>query len=103
MRDSTTVETEKEDGIMTWGEGRQGVRNGRRRNGPVLDNTLKNEDFPTFGKPVMGMRLERDGKGCHIPTIPILRLLDGRPRRIFFSGAAAFFGGIFFLSDGGDG
>ena len=22
----------------------------------MLDNTLKNEDFPTFGKPVMGMR-----------------------------------------------
>ena len=43
-----------------------------------------------------------DCKGRHVPTIPILRLLDGRPRRIFFSGAAAFFGAIFFLRDGGD-
>jgi hypothetical protein len=34
--------------------------------------------------------------------MPILRLLLGRPRRVFFSGAAAFLGGIFFLmeSDG---
>jgi hypothetical protein len=28
------------------------------------------------------------------PTIPILRLLPGRPRSVFFSGPAAFFGGI---------
>jgi len=69
----------------------------------VLDNTLKNEDLPTFGKPVMGVRFEKDEKDQNGPTIPILRLLDGRPRRIFFSGPAAFFGGIFFLSDGGDG
>ena len=30
---------------------------GQGQNGPVLDNTLKNEDFPTFGRPVLGMRL----------------------------------------------
>ena len=39
------------------------MQNGRRRNGPVLDNTLKNEDFPTFGKPVMGMRVEKEWQG----------------------------------------
>jgi hypothetical protein len=45
--------------------------------------TLKRELLPTFG----------------IPTIPILRLLLGRPRRAFFSSLGAFFGGIFFLGD----
>jgi hypothetical protein len=32
------------------------------------------------------------------PTMPILRLLLGRPRMAFFSAAAAFFGGILFLT-----
>ena len=35
----------------------------------------------------------------NIPTIPILRLLLGRPRRTFFSWAGAFFGGILFLRE----
>lgn len=48
---------------MTCEEGRQRVQNGWSRDGPVLDNTLKNEDFPTFGKPVMGMRLEKARQG----------------------------------------
>ena len=48
---------------------------------PVLDNTLKKEDFPTLGS----------------PTIPIFRLFPGRPRRTFFSVGAAFFGGILIL------
>ena len=48
---------------MTRREGRQRVWNGRGRNGPVLDNTLKNEDLPTFGKPVMGVRLEKTRRG----------------------------------------
>lgn len=26
----------------------------------MLDNTLKNDDLPTFGKPVMGVRLEKE-------------------------------------------
>ena len=29
----------------------------------MLDNTLKNEDLPTFGKPVMGVRFEKQRKG----------------------------------------
>jgi len=33
-------------------------------------------------------------KGDGPPTIPILRLFEGRPRRIFFSGTGAFLGGI---------
>jgi len=37
------------------------------------------------------MRLKTSGQNR--PTIPILRLLPGRPRRVFFSGAA-FLGGI---------
>jgi len=32
-----------------------------------------------------------------VPTIPIFKLLPGRPNKAFFSGAAAFFGGILFL------
>jgi hypothetical protein len=37
------------------------------------------------------------------PTIPIFKLLPGRPNKTFFSGAAAFFGGIlFFTKDGGE-
>ena len=32
------------------------------------------------------------------PTMPILRLLLGRPRRVFFSGAPAFLGGILFFA-----
>lgn len=34
--------------------------------------------------------------------MPILRLLLGLPRRIFFSGAADFFGGILFFTAQGD-
>jgi len=59
MGDLIIVETGKEDGIVTCRGGRQKVQNGWRWNRPVLDNTLKNEDFPTFGKPVVGMRLEK--------------------------------------------
>jgi hypothetical protein len=54
MGDLIAVETEKKDSFVTWRVGRQRVWNGRRQNGPVLDHTLKNEDLPTFGKPVMG-------------------------------------------------
>jgi hypothetical protein len=32
-----------------------------------------------------------------IPTIPIFKLLLGRPSKTFFSAAGAFFGGIFFF------
>jgi hypothetical protein len=42
---------------------------------------LKKLDFPTFGN----------------PTIPILRLLEGRPRRGFCTSVAPFFGAISFL------
>jgi len=48
---------------VTCGEGHQRVCNGERWNGPVLDNTLKNEDLPTFGKPMMGVRLEKAWQG----------------------------------------
>lgn len=41
---------------------------GQRRNGPVLDNTLKNEDFPTFGKPVIGMRSGKTWQGLLLHT-----------------------------------
>ena len=44
---------------MTCKEGREQVWNEGRRNGPVLDKTLKHEDLPTFGKPVMGVRLNK--------------------------------------------
>jgi hypothetical protein len=54
----------------------------------VLESALKNDDLPTLGK----------------PTIPILRLLEGRPSRAFFSATGAFLGGIFglFLDVGGE-
>lgn len=35
----------------------------------------------------------------NVPTMPILRLLLGRPRRIFFSCGGAFLGGILFLTE----
>jgi hypothetical protein len=50
---------------------------------PVLDKALKKEDFPTFGR----------------PTIPIFRLLEGRPRSAFFSWVAGFLGGILVFDD----
>lgn len=40
----------------------------------VLDSKLKKLDFPTLGT----------------PTIPIFKLLPGRPKRIFFSGSTFF-------------
>ena len=40
------------------------------------------------------MHREEEEGGEGSPTIPILRLFEGRPRRIFFSGAGAFLGGI---------
>src|SRR5579863_5916338 len=44
------------------------------------------------------MKSEKPCEG-NSPTIPILRLLLGRPRRTFFSCGGAFFGGILFLRE----
>lgn len=44
----------------------------------LLVRALKKEDFPTLGR----------------PTIPILRLLPGRPRRGFSVVSCFFFGGM---------
>ena len=54
------VETEKKDNSMTCKDGRSAISKYGTKggNGPVLDNTLKNDDLPTFGKPVMGVRQE---------------------------------------------
>lgn len=65
---------------------------------PVSDKTLKKDDFPTFGRPKKRWGVS-DGKWFNAknkPTMPILRLLLGRPKRIFFS-TTVFFGGIFFF------
>jgi len=65
---------------------------------PVSDNALKKEDFPTFGRPGIEVSTSTAQRSAeNKPTMPILRLLPGLPRRIFFSWAAAFFGGILFL------
>ena len=65
---------------------------------PVSESTLKNDDFPTFGRPTTELSTNTAQTGVeNKPTIPILRLLPGLPRRIFFSWATAFFGGILFL------
>lgn len=69
---------------------------------PVSERALKKEDFPTFGRPKEGVGLRKALNVKNKPTMPIFRLLLGRPSRVFFSGAAVFLGGIFFLmeSDG---
>lgn len=69
---------------------------------PVSERALKKEDFPTFGRPKEDVGLRKGLNVKNKPTMPILRLLLGRPSRVFFSGAADFLGGIFFLmeSDG---
>jgi len=36
-----------------------------------------------------------------LPTIPIFKLFPGLPRRVFFSAAAAFLGGILFFTERG--
>lgn len=41
-------------------------------------------------------------KSSRSPTIPIFKLLEGRPNTAFFSAAPAFFGGILFLMSEGD-
>jgi hypothetical protein len=68
-------------------------------NAPVSESTLKKDDFPTFGRPFEHKckLLRKDTDFANKPTIPILRLFPGRPRRTFLSGAD-FFGGIFFLA-----
>jgi hypothetical protein len=64
---------------------------------PVSDRTLKNDDLPTFGRPNKGgVSVRKWSKEKNKPTMPILRLLLGRPRRVFLS-TTAFFGGIFFF------
>jgi hypothetical protein len=66
---------------------------------PVSERTLKNEDFPTLGTPAMAFSAHRDYPpiNCNAPTIPILRLFPGRPRRAFFSWTT-FLGGILFFA-----
>lgn len=57
-------------------EPRSHPKQGRQRgkpNVPHLERALNRDDFPTLGT----------------PTIPIWRLLEGRPRKTFFSAAAA--------------
>lgn len=57
---------------------------------------MKKDDFPTFGTPATEKKKVsrgRVGGEKNKPTMPILRLLLGLPRRIFFSWTA-FFGGI---------
>lgn len=73
-----------------------------RPNKPVSERALKKEDFPTFGRPKEDVGLRKGLNVKNKPTMPIFRLLLGRPSKVFFSSAAAFFGGIFFLmeSDG---
>ena len=72
---------------------------------PVFDKALKKDDFPTLGRPrrlILGldeiMRKNIYWDKQHRPTIPIFKLLLGRPRRAFFSFSGAFLGGIFFLA-----
>jgi len=43
------------------------------------------------------LELRMKPKRLNKPTMPILRLLPGRPKRVFFSWTGAFFGGIFDL------
>ena len=61
-----------------------------------------NVDFPTLARPtcwrlVSAYPLEgHTNRRGIVHTIPLFRLLPGRPRRIFFS-STCFFGGIFLL------
>ena len=82
---------------MTCEEGRQRVQNGWSRDGPVLDNTLKNEDFPTFGKPVMGVRLEKTRRGLPRTNDPNLEVIGGTSEEDFLLRSRRLFRGHFLL------
>ena len=72
-----------------------------RGNGPVLDNTLKNEDFPTFGNPVMGVRLEKTRKGLPRTNDSNLEVIGWASEEYFLLRSCRLFGGHFLLELGG--
>lgn len=48
-----------------------------------MDNTLKNEDLPTFGKPVMGVRLENEFQGLPRTDDSNLEVIGWTPEKDF--------------------
>ena len=73
---------------------------GKKKDQTCLRKYVKERGFSYIGE-TCGKMWDWEDKewiSQNKPTMPILRLLPGRPSRIFFSGAAAFFGGILFFA-----
>jgi hypothetical protein len=71
----------------------------KEKNQTCLRKRVKERRFP-YIRETCDRTLRLRGKeriSQNKPTMPIFKLLPGRPRRTFFSGAA-FFGGIFFFA-----
>ena len=76
------------------------VQHPGKKDQTCLRKHVKERGFPYIGETCEKMWDWENKKWIsqNKPTMPILRLLPGRPRRIFFSGGAAFFGGILFFA-----
>lgn len=63
----------------------------------MLDKTLKNEDLPTFGNPVVGVRLENVWKVPPRTDDSNLEVVGWTAEEYFFLRSRGFFGGHFLL------